>query len=201
MFKNSGKKIMGLVKFVFALSVIVALLALAGGVLYAVNEFSYSTSTMVLMIVGCVLGAVLFVLLAFISLLGLYAFGELTQSNLEIQRILTEMQASATRITPQPYRENVRAVPRREESRPAAPKPAEPAAPAPAPVEEPEAAPQPERTASFAYNYKAAAGAPVIPVTGAGEAPAQELLICSKCGAKHGPAANNCRYCGNSLRG
>jgi len=196
MFKNSGKKIMGFVKFVFALSVILAVLALVGGVLYAVSEFSYSTSTMVLMIVGCVLGAALFVLLSFLSLLGLYAFGELTQSNLEIQRILTEMQASSSRITAQPYRENVRTVPRREEPRPAAPKPA-----APAPVEEPELPPQPERTASFAMDYKAAAGAPVIPVAGAGEAHAQEQLICSKCGAKHGPAANNCRYCGNPLRG
>jgi ribosomal protein L40E len=208
MFKNSGKKIMGFVKFVFGLNVVIALLALAAGVVYAVSEFSYSTSTMVLVIVGCVLAVLLYLLLVFFSLLSLYAFGELTQSNLEIQRTLTEMQASASRVVPQPYRESVR-VARREEPRPAPAAPAaavKPAEPEIAPIPEaPAPAPQPERGATFAFDYKAAAGAPAFPVNSsapaATEQPLPEVLICSKCGAKHGPAANNCRYCGNPLRG
>ena len=89
MFNNSGKKIKGFVKFVYFLNLVLALLAFVVGVIYAYSEFGGELQLMLVAVVLMAIAVVVYMLLVFVSLLCLYAFGELAQSNLEMQHTLS----------------------------------------------------------------------------------------------------------------
>lgn len=206
MFKNSGKKIQGLVKFIFGLNMVLAILAVVGFTLYAYTQTNDWMRTLLAAVVG-VLAMVLYMLLVFVSLLGAYAFGELAQSNVELRCIVAEMQSSMERH-PAQREPSVRVVPRAVAPQSPAPVVQEtvPEQPVPVPpvIQEPAVEQPQERPMNFAYDYRGAAGAPVFPVSGRSqEAPAPAapgVSICSKCGGKHDAGVNFCRYCGTPLQ-
>lgn len=191
MFKNSGKKIMGFVNFVFYLNLVLALLAAVGGTVYVHMEYEELTYTLLAAVVALA-AVLLYMLLVFLSLLSLYAFGELTQSNVEIKQLLQQLVDRG-----------------REEPESGAAAHAAPAAPAPTPrspmlekrypvtpyvPEEPVRTPPAREPAPV---QTAAAPAPVQTVA----APAQPAIVfCPKCGGKHSPTATHCRYCATPLQ-
>lgn len=217
MFKNSGKKIMGFAKFIYVMNLILAILAVAGGCLFVVMEYGDEVDLWLPYVGLVVLAGALYMLLVYVSVLGLYAFGELVQSNIDMQRSMDELQLSMARL-PQQLRAN--AVSRQEPApaAPVAPVPPVPRAPAQeytpeprgvAPIVEddfyfPES--QEDRPVTYAYNYKAPAGAPAYPMQSSAvrmepeaQNPAPGVVLCSKCGGKHDPSATFCRYCGTPL--
>ena len=207
MFRNSGKKIMGFVNFVFYLNLVLTILASIAGTIFVFLEYG-EIKWLVLAAVGCLLVGALYMLIVFLSLLCLYAFGEMVQSTTETRRILTEMQRESERYSPQNYRDpiQVTSITRNKPSiaeRKVAAAPVVTPAPVPvqsvgatetivpAPKEEPAEPPKP----NFAFDYKAAAGAPGFSTGDLSPRP----LFCTKCGAKHEPGTANCRYCGTPL--
>ena len=221
MFRNSGKKIMGFVNFVFYLNLVVAILAAIGVTVYVQLEFENVMWT-ALAALGGLLGGALYVLIIFFSLLYLYAFGELVQNSADTKRILSEMQRSSERFSPQNYREpiQVTSVSRNKatiaERKAPTPPMAPPVAPAAAPVVPPVAPvavpevskpdpiavtesipsmPREEQPARPSYSLAGAAGAPGFGVGDLTPRP----LFCTKCGAKHDHGTPNCRYCGTPL--
>ena len=216
MFRNSGKKIMGFVNFVFYLNLVVAILAAIGVTIYVHMEFETVMWT-ALAALGGLLGGALYMLIVFLSLLFLYAFGELVQSSADTKRILTEMQRDSERFSPQNYREPIQVTSvtrskasiaeRKAPTPPMAPPvvPAAPVAPSVAAPEAPKAEPI-TVTESFPVAPKEeqpvrrysmdAAGAPGF---GVGELTPRPLF-CTKCGAKHDLGTPNCRYCGTPLK-
>lgn len=207
MFRNSGKKIMGFVNFVFYLNLVLTILAVIAGTIFVFLEYG-EIMWLVLAAVGCLLVGALYMLIVFLSLLCLYAFGEMVQSTVETKRILTEMQRESERFSPQNYIDPIQASPvtrskptiaeRKVSAAPAA-------APAPAPVQPvgatetvvpaPKEEPAEPARPSFAFDYKSAAGAPGFSTGDLSPRP----LFCSKCGAKHDPGTASCRYCGTPL--
>lgn len=203
MFRNSGKKIMGFVNFVFYLNLVLIILAVVAGTIFVQMEYS-SVKWTVLAALGGLVAAALYMVIVFLSLLCLYAFGELVQSSVDSKRILSEMQRESERFSPQNYREPIQ-VTSVTRSKPtiAERKVVPPVAPVEPPVEvqtvgatETIGTPAKEEPArpSFAFDYKVAAGAP-----GFGADHAPRPSFCSKCGAKHEPGTPNCRYCGTPL--
>ena len=216
---------MGFVNFVFYLNLVVAILAAIGLTVYVQMEFETVMWT-ALAALGGLLGGALYMLIVFLSLLFLYAFGELVHSSTETKRILTEMQRDSERFSPQNYREpiQVTSVTRSKASiaerkaptppmappvAPAAPvAPVAPAAPAVPPVAAPEAPkaepiavtesiPMASKEEQPVRRYSMdAAGAPGF---GVGELTPRPLF-CTKCGAKHDLGTPNCRYCGTPLK-
>ena len=217
MFRNSGKKIMGFVNFVFYLNLVVAILAVIGLTVFVQLEYESIKWTALAAVGGLVAGA-LYMVIVFLSLLCLYAFGELVQSSVDTKRILGEMQRSAERYSPQNYRDPLQVTSvtrskatiaeRKAPTPPMAP-PVAPVAPPAAPSAAPEA-PKAEpitATESFptapkaepprpSFSMDSAAGAPGF---GVGDLTAR-LLFCTKCGAKHDPGTPSCRYCGTPLK-
>lgn len=207
MFRNSGKKIMGFVNFVFYLNLVLTILAVIAGTIFVFLEYG-EIMWLVLAAVGCLLVGALYMLIVFLSLLCLYAFGEMVQSTVETKRILTEMQREAERYSPQNYMDPIQTPPvprskptiaeRKVSAAPVAvpaPAPVQPVGATetivPAPKEEPA---EPARP-SFAFDYKSAAGAPGFSTGDLSPRP----LFCPKCGAKHDPGTASCRYCGTPL--
>lgn len=215
MFKNSGKKIMWAVNALFILNVVLVVLALAALGLSVFADVFGSRVDMgepaVVFGLGVAAG-ILYLIVVYFALLGLYAFGELVQNTVETRRILAQMQTSGSRVPPAPvYREPVRVAPRPEPPKPPrAPQP-EPSQEFPAPVSAPEAPAEPVTEAvEPSLEYRAPAGAPVFPVMNAGRpapgdgyrmAGGTNLVFCPKCGAKHDVGTSNCRYCGAELPG
>ena len=212
MFRNSGKKIMGFVNFMFYLNVVVALLAVIGLTVFVQLEYETVKWT-ALAAVGGLLGGALYVLLVYLGLLFLYAFGELVQSSVDSKRILSDIQLNAERFTPQNYREplQVTSVTRNKGTIAERKAPTPPMAPPVAPVAPP-VAPEPPKaepiTATEAFPTAPkeepavrrsfsmdAAGAPGF---GAGDLTPRPLF-CAKCGARHDHGTANCRYCGTAL--
>ena len=214
MFRNSGKKIMGFVNFVFYLNLVVAILAVIGLTVFVQLEYE-SIKWTALAVVGGLLAGALYMLIVFLSLLCLYAFGELVQSSVDTKRILGEMQRSAERYSPQNYRDSIQVTSvtrskasiaeRKAPTPPMAPPVASaapvvpvPEAPKAEPIAVTEAIPtalkeeQPVRR-SFSMD---AAGAPGF---GVGELTPRPLF-CTKCGAKHDHGTPTCRYCGTPLK-
>lgn len=228
MFRNSGKKIMGFVNFVFYLNLVVAILAAIGVTVYVQMEFETVMWT-ALAALGGLLGGALYMVIVFLGLLFLYAFGELVHSSAETKRILTEMQRDSERYSPQNYREpiNVTSVTRNKGSiaerkaatppmtppvAPAAPvappvAPAAPAAPiAPAAPEAPKAEPIAVTEAipmapkeEQPVRRSYSMDAAGAPGFGVGELTPRPLF-CTKCGAKHEHGTPTCRYCGTALK-
>ena len=217
MFRNSGKKIMGFVNFVFYLNLVVAILAVIGLTVFVQLEYE-SIKWTALAAVGGLLAGALYMLIVFLSLLCLYAFGELVQSSVDTRRILGEMQRSAERYSPQNYRDPIQVTSvtrskatiaeRKAPTPPMAP-PVAPVAPPAAPAEAPEAPKAEPITATEAipsapkaepprpsFSVDSAAGAPGF---GVGDFTARPLF-CTKCGAKHETGTPNCRYCGTPLK-
>lgn len=207
MFRNSGKKIMGFVNFVFYLNLVLTILAAIAGTIFVFLEYG-EIKWLVLAAVGCLLVGALYMLIVFLSLLCLYAFGEMVQSTTETRRILTEMQRESERYSPQNYRDpiQVTSITRNKPSiaeRKVAAAPV--VTPAPVPVQSvgatetivPAHKEEPAEPAkpNFAFDYKAAAGAPGFSTGDLSPRP----LFCTKCGAKHEPGTANCRYCGTPL--
>ena len=209
---------MGFVNFLFYLDLVVAILAVIGLTVFVQLEYENIMWTVLTALGGLVAGGLL-MLLVFLGLLHLYAFGELVQSSADTKRILSDMQLNAERFSPQNYRDpiQVTSVSRRKatiaERKASAPPmtppvapPAPPVAP-PAPPVAPEhpkadpiavteaipAAPKEEPSARPSFSMAGAAGAPgfVTP----------RPLFCTKCGAKHEPGTASCRYCGTPLNG
>ena len=216
MFRNSGKKIMGFVNFVFYLNLVVAILAVIGLTVFVQLEYETVKWT-ALAAVGGLLGGALYVLLVYLGLLFLYAFGELAQSSADTKRILSDMQLNAERFTPQNFREPIQVTSvsrgkatiaeRKAPTPPMAPPVAPVAPPAPPVVPEPPKAdpiavteafptvPREEQPARPSFSMAGAAGAPSFGVSDRPPRP----LFCSKCGAKHEPGTGICRYCGTPL--
>ena len=89
MFKNSGKKIMGFVKFVFGLNVIITILAILGGTIYAAVQL-WGDAWLGVFFGGLIVGAV-YLCIVYLSMMCLYAFGELVQCNIEQTSLLRMM--------------------------------------------------------------------------------------------------------------
>lgn len=208
MFRNSGKKIMGLVNFIFYLHLVLTVVAAVLGTVYVYMEYG-EIKWLVLAAVGCLLVGTLYMVLVYFALLFFYAFGELVQSSVDTRRILAEGQrASAHSFREQSQVSNVTRVKPTIAERKAAPSAPAMAAPPVVPVEAPDmaapAAPaeapaqapreEPARP-TFAFDRNTAAGAPGF---GMSDAPVRPLF-CSKCGAKHDPGTASCRYCGTPL--
>jgi len=224
MFRNSGKKIMGFVNFVFYLNLVLAILAVVGGAIFVQMEYE-SVKWTVLAAVGGLVAAALYMVVVFLSLLCLYAFGELVQSSVDSRRILSEMQHSIERYSPQNFREPIQVtsitrnkptIAERKVSTPAAHAASAPVAPVVSAPAVPVASVTPAAPAaesvgvtetigspakeepvrpSFSMDYSAAAGAPGFSTGDHAPRP----LFCTKCGAKHEPDTPNCRYCGTPL--
>lgn len=197
MFRNSGKKLRVVVKILFWLNLLFILALAAGAVWYVKTEFDMEMTLLAGIAAGVVV--VMYMVMLYISLLVLNAFAELSQSNVEIRRILAERryapEPTVPRPSPAPYVPVAPAAPVRQReqraedwgnldadySQPAAPVPAKPAAepnyPKQPAWEEPEAAPQETapKTAPFG------------------------MVFCRRCGAKHEPGVAKCRYCGTPL--
>ena len=220
MFRNSGKKIMGFVNFLFYLNLVVAILAVIGLTVFVQLEYETIKWT-ALAAVGGLLGGAVYMLLVFLGLLHLYAFGELVQSSADTKRILSDIQMNAERFSPQNYREPIQVTSvtrskstiaeRKAPTPPMAP-PVAPAAPVVPPMasvtpEAPKAepiavteaiptVPKEEPPVRRSFSMDGAAGAPGF---GAGDLTPRPLF-CTKCGARHEPGTPSCRYCGTPLK-
>ena len=217
MFRNSGKKIMGFVNFMFYLNLVVAILAVVGLTVFVQLEYETVKWTALAAVAGLLAGAV-YMLIVYLGLLHLYAFGELVQSSADTKRVLGEMQRSVERYSPQNYRDPIqvtsvtrskatiaeRKAPTPPMAPPVAPvvPPVGPSAAPEAPKAEPIAAteafptvPREEQPARPSFSMDGAAGAPSFGVSEFTPRP----LFCTKCGAKHDPGTANCRYCGTPL--
>lgn len=86
MFTNSGKKIMGLVKFIFYANVVVVALVIIG-VTIAVGADDGFGGAILMLLAGTVIGAI-YLGIVFLSLLCMYAFGELVQNTCDIRKLM-----------------------------------------------------------------------------------------------------------------
>lgn len=86
MFHNSGKKIMGFVKFVFYANAILVALIVLGITIFMGSEEGAGAALLALLI-GAVFGG-LYMCIIYLSMLCVYAFGELVQSNAEQTELL-----------------------------------------------------------------------------------------------------------------
>jgi len=208
---------MGFVNFLFYLNLVVAILAVIGLTVFVQLEYETVKWT-ALAAVGGLLGGAVYMLLVFLGLLYLYAFGELVQSSVDTKRILSDMQLNAERFSPQNYRDPIQVtsvtrskatIAERKASTPPMAPPVAPAVPpvAPAVPEVPKAepitvtesfptAPKEEQPARRSFSMDGAAGAPGF---GTGD-PTPRPLFCTKCGARHEPGTPSCRYCGTPLK-
>jgi len=208
---------MGFVNFLFYLDLVVVILAVIGLTVFVQLQYGNIMWT-VLTVLGGLLTGIVLMLLAFLGLVFLYAFGELVQSSADTKRILSDMQLSAERFSPQNYREPLQVTSvsrnkatiaeRKAPTPPMAPPVAPPVAP-PAPPVEPElpkadpiavteaipAAPKEEQPTRPSFSMAGAAGAPGFGVPERTPRP----LFCNKCGARHEPGTASCRYCGSPL--
>ena len=201
MFRNSGKKITVVAKVLFWLN-LVLILGVAGlAVVYVYSSFGTEMALMAALAAAAVV--ICYMLTVYFSLLVLHGFGELTQSNVEIRRILSEN--------------------RRPQERPAYAPPApvrvqsEPERVAPAPYRAP-SAPQPQEFAGRRDTDFQVPGQPVTPLPTPAPAPKPQepapkpqepaptpaaapfgMVYCTRCGAKHEPGVAKCRYCGTPL--
>ena len=194
MFRNSGKKITVVAKVLFWLN-LVLILGVAGlAVVYVYSSFGTEMALMAALAAAAVV--ICYMLTVYFSLLVLHGFGELTQSNVEIRRILSEN--------------------RRPQERPAYAPPApvrvqsEPERVPPAPYRAP-SAPQPQEFAGRRDTDLQVPGQPVTPLPTPAPAPKPQepaptpaaapfgMVYCTRCGAKHEPGVAKCRYCGTPL--
>ena len=194
MFRNSGKKITVVAKVLFWLN-LVLILGVAGlAVVYVYSSFGTEMALMAALAAAAVV--ICYMLTVYFSLLVLHGFGELTQSNVEIRRILSEN--------------------RRPQERPAYAPPApvrvqsEPERVPPAPYRAP-SAPQPQEFAGRRDTDFQVPGQPVTPLPTPAPAPKPQepaptpaaapfgMVYCTRCGAKHEPGVAKCRYCGTPL--
>ena len=215
MFRNSGKKITVVAKVLFWLN-LVLILGVAGlAVVYVYSSFGTEMALMAALAAAAVV--ICYMLTVYFSLLVLHGFGELTQSNVEIRRILSENRRPQDRpayAPPAPVRvqsepERVAPAPVRVQS--------EPERVAPAPYRAP-SAPQPQEFAGRRDTDFQVPGQPVTPLPTPAPAPKPQepapkpqepaptpaaapfgMVYCTRCGAKHEPGVAKCRYCGTPL--
>ena len=215
MFRNSGKKITVVAKVLFWLN-LVLILGVAGlAVVYVYSSFGTEMALMAALAAAAVV--ICYMLTVYFSLLVLHGFGELTQSNVEIRRILSENRRPQERpayAPPAPVRvqsepERVAPAPVRVQS--------EPERVAPAPYRAP-SAPQPQEFAGRRDTDFQVPGQPVTPLPTPAPAPKPQepapkpqepaptpaaapfgMVYCTRCGAKHEPGVAKCRYCGTPL--
>ena len=194
MFRNSGKKITVVAKVLFWLNLVLILGVAGFAVVYVYSSFGTEMALMAALAAAAVV--ICYMLTVYFSLLVLHGFGELTQSNVEIRRILSEN--------------------RRPQDRPAYAPPApvrvqsEPERVAPAPYRAP-SAPQPQEFAGRRDTDFQVPGQPVTPLPTPAPAPKPQepaptpaaapfgMVYCTRCGAKHEPGVAKCRYCGTPL--
>ncbi len=179
MFRNSGRKIMAFAKFWFWLNFVIASAAVLVAAIYLGSQKGLEPGLMAGL--AGVLAEAVYLLLTWFGCLWIHSYGELVQSNCEIRELLSRPQGM-----PEPPQRPVYT-----------PRTAPKAAPAAQKEDvfdwpDPEPAPQQERQSTFAYDYKASAGAPAIPVV--------TQPRCPKCSAKYEPGAKCCRYCGAELK-
>ena len=208
MFRNSGKKITVVAKVLFWLN-LVLILGVAGlAVVYVYSSFGTEMALMAALAAAAVV--ICYMLTVYFSLLVLHGFGELTQSNVEIRRILSENRRPQERpayAPPAPVRvqsepERVAPAPVRVQS--------EPERVAPTPYRAP-SAPQPQEFAGRRDTDFQVPGQPVTPLPTPAPAPKPQepaptpaaapfgMVYCTRCGAKHEPGVAKCRYCGTPL--
>ena len=138
MFQNSGKKIMGFVKFVFYANAILVALIVLGITIFMGSEEGAGAALLVLLI-GAVLGG-LYMCIIYLSMLCVYAFGELVQTNAEQTELLRRVSFPERVVHPP--------VPSRPTATPEpAPMPRPAPRPAPTPTPSPSSAPAPGRKA------------------------------------------------------
>ena len=194
MFRNSGKKITVVAKVLFWLNLVLILGVAGFAVVYVYSSFGTEMALMAALAAAAVV--ICYMLTVYFSLLVLHGFGELTQSNVEIRRILSEN--------------------RRPQERPAYAPPApvrvqsEPERVPPAPYRAP-SAPQPQEFAGRRDTDFQVPGQPVTPLPTPAPAPKPQepaptpaaapfgMVYCTRCGAKHEPGVAKCRYCGTPL--
>ena len=184
MFRNSGKKITVVVKVLFWLNLLLALAGAAALVCYAYSGYGMEMALMAALAAAA--AVVCYMLLMYVVLLVLNAFGELAQSNLEIRRILAEN--------------------RHAQEQPAYAPPA-PAAPerTPVPQEPAKEEPFPDwRDMDFQVSVRPAPAPVPTPAEPPKEPAAPKtapfgMVYCRRCGAKHEPGVAQCRYCGTPL--
>ena len=100
MFRNSGKKLRVVVKILFWLNLLFILALAAGAVWYVKTEFDMEMTLLAGIAAGVVV--VMYMVMLYISLLVLNAFAELSQSNVEIRRILAERRYAPEPTVPRP---------------------------------------------------------------------------------------------------
>ena len=194
MFRNSGKKITVVAKVLFWLNLVLILGVAGFAVVYVYSSFGTEMALMAALAAAAVV--ICYMLTVYFSLLVLHGFGELTQSNVEIRRILSEN--------------------RRPQERPAYAPPApvrvqsEPERVPPAPYRAP-SAPQPQEFAGRRDTDFQVPGQPVTPLPTPAPVPKPQepaptpaaapfgMVYCTRCGAKHEPGVAKCRYCGTPL--
>ncbi len=198
MFRNSGKKIMAFAGFLFWVNLVLVVLLVVGVGVYSGLQSELETAVMTCL--AAAMGGVVYLLLTYWLTLCLYSYGELVQSNCEIRELLAKQQLAPER-------------PGRRVTASAQPAPQQPAPQGKnaADVElfdwtNPDPSPLAQRGSTYAYDYKAPAGAPAASVAQPVQQPAyQEPVVegdkirCPRCGAKHDPAAQTCRYCATPL--
>ena len=194
MFRNSGKKITVVAKVLFWLNLVLILGVAALAVVYVYSSFGTEMALMAALAAAAVV--ICHMLTVYFSLLVLHGFGELTQSNVEIRRILSENRRPQERpayAPPTPVR--VQSKPERVP---------------PAPYQAP-SAPQPQEFADRRDTDFQVPGQPVTPLPTPAPAPKPQepaptpaaapfgMVYCPRCGAKHEPGVAKCRYCGTPL--
>lgn len=199
MFKNSGKKIMGLVKFVFYANLILVALAVVVGV--AAGAMGAIPMEWYWVLLIGVSAGLLYLFVLYLLLLGSYAFGELVQSTVDQKTALEALVLRGDRNPPVVHREPVCA----ESAQKAREADMDP------PYGKTYVKPSVELNAAYM-------GGGVLvstPVAGASEPekqapaapeppavptpPADGPRVCPRCGAKHSPDVKFCRYCGSQL--
>lgn len=98
MFHDSGKKIMGFVKFVFYANAILVALIVLGITIFMGSEEGAGAALLALLI-GAVFGG-LYLCIIYLSMLCVYAFGELVQSNAEQTELLRRVSFPERAIHP-----------------------------------------------------------------------------------------------------
>ncbi len=193
MFRNSGKKIMAFAGFLFWVSLVLVCLLVTGATIYAGAKGNLELTLMTAL--GGVVAGVVFLLLSYWLTLCLYSYGELVQTNCEIRDLMLRQQSVLERPG--------RPLPSKAPAAPA-PKAQDPRKPSDVELFDwtnPDPTPLKDRQSKLAYDYKAPAGAPAASLTPNGPQPplAGDKIRCPKCGAKHDPTAEVCRYCATAL--
>lgn len=99
MFKNPGRKLQGLAKFIFVLTIVIFALGAIGLIIAAISQFSYrQTGSGILMIVLAILSVALGIIFGWLSSIVLYAIGQLVDDNQRMREIL---EGGTPQIAPQ----------------------------------------------------------------------------------------------------